>query len=136
MAMCNIFSPYKSLEEACSQFNIDINVMTTLLETHYINGQEHRVAKQGNMHLAWEYAANPQDHHCFLSMLRLSPTCFDILLSLIEDHPIFQNNSNVCQHPVEEQLAVTLYRLGCTLPSPTDSTWTPHGLHKSIWTPS
>ena len=24
----------------------------------------------------------------------------------------------------------------CTLPSPTDSTWTPHGLHKSTWTPS
>ena len=26
--------------------------------------------------------------------------------------------------------------VGCTLHSPTDSIWTPHGLHKSTWTPS
>ncbi|KAF7319715.1 DDE Tnp4 domain-containing protein [Mycena kentingensis (nom. inval.)] len=42
----------------------------------------------------------------------MTPYCFDILLELICDHPVFTNNSNNPQAPVEEQLAVTLYRLG------------------------
>ncbi|KAF9043878.1 hypothetical protein BDZ89DRAFT_943491 [Hymenopellis radicata] len=45
-------------------------------------------------------------------MLRVSPEVFDILLVLIRDHPVFQNNSNNPQAPVQEQLAVTLFRLG------------------------
>jgi hypothetical protein len=45
-------------------------------------------------------------------MLRVSPHIFDIVLSLIEHHPVFRNNSNHPQAPVEVQLVVTLYRTG------------------------
>ncbi|KNZ56895.1 uncharacterized protein VP01_2291g1 [Puccinia sorghi] len=34
------------------------------------------------------------------------------LLSLIDNHPIFQNNSNFPQRPVRDQLMVTLQRMG------------------------
>ena len=46
-------------------------------------------------------------------MLRVSPQVFQALLQLIEDHPVFQNNSNNYQTPIETQLAVTLYQMGC-----------------------
>ncbi|KAF7308036.1 DDE Tnp4 domain-containing protein [Mycena kentingensis (nom. inval.)] len=52
------------------------------------------------------------DQKRFQNMLRLTPYCFDVLLHLIQDHPIFSNNSNNAQAPVEQQLAVALYRLG------------------------
>ncbi|KAG6880686.1 hypothetical protein C0992_003027, partial [Termitomyces sp. T32_za158] len=45
-------------------------------------------------------------------MLRVSPIVFDTILTLIQDHPVFANNSNVPQASVEEQLAVTLYQMG------------------------
>ena len=39
--------------------------------------------------------------------------------------------------PANIHFLVTLATLPpCTLHSPTDSIWTPHGLHKSTWTPS
>lgn len=112
MAMRNIFTPYQTLEEACQQFNVDINIIQTLHETRYLNGRDHRVPKAGNVHLAWEYAQHPSDHHRFASMLRVSPRVFETILSLIEDHPVFTNGSNNAQASVEVQLAVTLYRMG------------------------
>jgi hypothetical protein len=45
-------------------------------------------------------------------MLRVTPRVFHFVLTLIENHPVFQNSSNVPQMPVEQQLAVTFYRLG------------------------
>ena len=46
-------------------------------------------------------------------VLRVTPTIFNTILTLIEDHhPIFTNNSNNAQAPVESQLAITLYRMG------------------------
>jgi len=45
-------------------------------------------------------------------MLRVSPTVFQVLLDLIQEHPIFYNHSNNPQTPVQTQLAVTLYRMG------------------------
>src|ERR1700678_4525523 len=45
-------------------------------------------------------------------MLRVSPFVFEFMLCLIKDHPIFSNNSNNPQAPVDVQLAVTLYRMG------------------------
>jgi hypothetical protein len=77
---------------------------------HRRHGRIH--ARNGNLHLAWDYAQNPQDHWRFRQMLRVSPLVFGTILSLIKDHPVFQNNSNNSQVPVEVQLAVTLYRMG------------------------
>jgi hypothetical protein len=70
------------------------------------------VAKARNIHLAWEFALNVFDHHRFVNMLRVSPDVFQVLLDLIEDHPVFQNDSNNAQASVQVQLAVTLYRMG------------------------
>ena len=45
-------------------------------------------------------------------MLWVSPGVFQGLLHLIEEHPVFQINSNTPQKPVEVQLATTLYCMG------------------------
>ena len=90
------------------QVDLDVSMVLTILLTYYLNGH-HRVPKQGNLHIAWDYAQNPADHHQFISLLCVTPAIFNIILTLIEDHPIFVNNSNNTQAPVESQLAVTLY---------------------------
>lgn len=49
----------------------------------------------------------------FRQELRVSPYTFDQLVAAIENDPVFQNNSETAhQAPVEEQLAVVLYRFG------------------------
>jgi hypothetical protein len=48
----------------------------------------------------------------FREVLRITPYTFDRLREKIEKDPIFFNNSNNPQIPVEEQLAITLYRFG------------------------
>lgn len=50
------------------------------------------------------------DHFC--EALRVNPTTFDALVAAIQDDPVFSNHSLHPQMPVEEQLAVTLYRFG------------------------
>ncbi|RXW15588.1 hypothetical protein EST38_g10265 [Candolleomyces aberdarensis] len=48
----------------------------------------------------------------FQSYLRVTPSCFDALHETIKEHPVFHNNSNHPQRPVDEQLAIALYRFG------------------------
>lgn len=50
------------------------------------------------------------DH--FRQQLRVWPTTFDKVVSKIQNDPIFFNQSNNPQLPVETQLAITLYRFG------------------------
>jgi len=101
----------QSLQHVMEQADLDISAVLAILLTRYLNGQ-HRVPKSGNLHIAWEYVKNPADHHCFINLLHVTPLIFDTILTLIEDHPSFMNNSNNAQTPVEVQLAVTLYRMG------------------------
>jgi len=108
----DLTNPFPSIEAACHQFNIDIAVLYALQDVCYLSGRDHHVPKAGNMHLAWEYARDPADHHRFINMLRISPHVFDILVELIEGHAVFQNHSNNSQVPVELQLSVFLYRMG------------------------
>lgn len=65
----------------------------------------------------------PQVHHClevtkienpeeFRELLRVTPQTFDKLVAKIENDPVFFNNSNNPQLPVEQQLAIALYRFG------------------------
>jgi hypothetical protein len=89
----------------------DLAILHGIDVNRYLRPRNH-VLKAGNLHLAFEYAQDPHDHDRFLNMLRISPHSFHILLMLIEDHPIFCNNSNVPQTSVEIQLAVTLFRMG------------------------
>ena len=48
----------------------------------------------------------------FRRNIRVEPATFDALVSLIEDHEVFQNESRNNQAPVEEQLAIALRRFG------------------------
>lgn len=111
MVTRTLFTPFRDLEEACQQFGIDVNTIIMIEQTRYLNGR-HPIPKAGNLHLAWQYAQNPDDHHRFINMLRVTPLVFSTILQLIEDHPVFINRSNNAQMPVEQQLAVTLYRMG------------------------
>ena len=70
------------------------------------------VPKSSTLDLAWQYIKNESDHHHFTNMLRASPTVFQVLRDLIQEHPIFCNHSNNPQTPVQTQLAVTLYHMG------------------------
>ena len=98
-------------------FNIiNLDALIAILGSRYPNGR-HTIPKIGNLHLAWEYAQNPSDHHRFINMLRVTPLVFQTILNLIEEHPVFTNNSNNSQTSVEQQLAVTLYCMGQCLTS-------------------
>ena len=48
----------------------------------------------------------------FREILRVTLHTFDKLCEKIEHDPVFFNNSNNAQIPVEEQLAIALYRFG------------------------
>ena len=48
----------------------------------------------------------------FQSYLHIDPACFDALVDVIKDDEVFQNNSNNPQMPVDEQLAIALFRFG------------------------
>ena len=50
------------------------------------------------------------DH--FREALRISPGTFDKIVDLIMHDPVFSNNSNHPQIPIEMQLAIALYQLG------------------------
>ena len=112
LAMQSIYNPFSSLKEAYWMFNINIMIILALLDTQYLSGHDHHIQKAGSLYLAWGYAQNPDAHHRFQQMLWVSPLVFNILLSLIWDHPVFQNNSAILQTQVEVQLAVTLYQMG------------------------
>ncbi|KIL55662.1 hypothetical protein M378DRAFT_62003, partial [Amanita muscaria Koide BX008] len=99
------------LDELLLRLQADLQIYHKIKSTRYLNPCT-SIPKSGSLHLAWEYAKNPLHHGLFSQMLRVSPHVFTVVIELIKDHPIFRNNSNVPQAPVDYQLAVTLYRLG------------------------
>ncbi|KAF9479155.1 hypothetical protein BDN70DRAFT_895188 [Pholiota conissans] len=60
--------------------------------------------------LLGDYKQNHPEN--FRSYLRMSPACFDTLVTTIQYHPIFLNDSNNSQMPVERQVAIALCRFG------------------------
>ncbi|KIJ61906.1 hypothetical protein HYDPIDRAFT_95658 [Hydnomerulius pinastri MD-312] len=48
----------------------------------------------------------------FCAHVRMTPECFDLLLAALQTDPVFHNNSNLPQMPVDMQLAIALYRFG------------------------
>jgi hypothetical protein len=113
MLMRQIFTPLDQqvLEYRQRENDLDINTLLSILITRYPNGRP-TVPKLGNMGLAWNFAEDPGNHHHFVHMLLVTPLVFQTILMLIEEHPVFTNNSNNAQTPVEQQLAVTLFRMG------------------------
>ncbi|KIK77730.1 hypothetical protein PAXRUDRAFT_107317, partial [Paxillus rubicundulus Ve08.2h10] len=54
-------------------------------------------------------------HNCpdiFQAHVWMTPECFDVLPAALQDDPVFQNQSNVLQMPVDAQLAIALYHFG------------------------
>lgn len=98
-------------DSQCERLQLDLLLFEHIRTTRYINPRL-PIPKCGNLHLAFEYAKDPAYHSRFQHMLRISPFVFQVILELIKDHPVFSNNSNNPQIPVDYQLAVALYRLG------------------------
>ena len=111
MVLRDLISPSEDIEDATKQLDTDLQILQGIKRPHYLWGHP-QVIKSGQLHLAWNYAQNPEDHQRFINMLQVSPGVFQVLLNLIEEHSIFQNNSNNSQRPVEAQLATTLYHMG------------------------
>jgi hypothetical protein len=103
---------FASIDDRFAELDLDFKIMLAILQTRYLHGRGRPVPKAGNFHLAWEYAQSPEHHHRFVNMLRMSPEAFQLLFTLVHDHPVFMNRSNNAQTPVEAQLAVTLFRMG------------------------
>ncbi|KAF8142833.1 hypothetical protein K438DRAFT_1994543 [Mycena galopus ATCC 62051] len=99
-----------ALDEILANLTADIVALRAIDQTRYLRERNH-IPKAGNLHIAWEYAQDPSLHPEFVKLLRVSPLVFNVIL-LIKDHPVFHNNSNVPQTPVDVQLPVVLYRLG------------------------
>lgn len=111
--MHQIFTPMdqQTLEHRRRENDLDINTLLSILLTRYPNGRT-TVPRLGNIQLVWDFAENPANHHRFVNMLRVTPLVFQTILTLIEQHPIFTNNSNNSQTSVEQQLAITLFQMG------------------------
>ncbi|KDN34026.1 hypothetical protein RSAG8_12887, partial [Rhizoctonia solani AG-8 WAC10335] len=72
----------------------------------------YRIPRAGSLHVLWEYAQSETLHPLFVKLVRVAPIIFLHILTEIEEHPIFYNDSKNPQTPVENQLAVALFRLG------------------------
>ncbi|KAJ7764043.1 hypothetical protein DFH07DRAFT_956316 [Mycena maculata] len=120
MVMRDLLMPPETLDfqTQLDKLTLDIQTLDAIMKTRYLRNRGH-VAKAGNLHLAWVYAENPEDHGRFTNMFCVSPFVFEVILELIQDHEVFHNNSNNRQTPVAQQLAVTLYSLNAQdLPPP------------------
>ncbi|KAF6749093.1 hypothetical protein DFP72DRAFT_548602 [Ephemerocybe angulata] len=94
-----------------ARVQLDMATLRSIRETRYLRGRV-PVEKSGCLALAFKWGGQPENHHRFVTLFRVTPTVFEFILLLISGHPIFTNNSHVPQAPVDVQLAVTLYRLG------------------------
>ncbi|EJF59388.1 hypothetical protein DICSQDRAFT_65172 [Dichomitus squalens LYAD-421 SS1] len=106
--------PYElELEELAARLQTHMHVLESIRSTRYLNARG-PVPKLDtpSLSLVWEYAKDPAQHGRFLHMLRVSPHVFEVIAELIRDHPVFHNGSNNPQAPVEQQLAITLFRMG------------------------
>lgn len=68
------------------------------------------VPKSSQLHLLDHWRLHSPDR--FRRKLRVDPLTFDNLVSLIIGHPVFTNNSNCPQLPVQLQFSVFLFRAG------------------------
>ncbi|GJF01000.1 hypothetical protein PsYK624_173050 [Phanerochaete sordida] len=91
--------------------------MTALGERlHFLTTSRHlavykAVHKASQLHLVLQLY-NENNPKRFRRNLRVFPPTFDALLNHIENHTIFQNQSNVPQMPVPHQLTIALYQFG------------------------
>ena len=102
---------FDAVELNLQQRSFDLFFLRALISSRYLKARN-PVPKVGNLHLAFLYAENEDDHPRFIRMLRVTPQSFHHIHALIKDSPDFSNNSPNAQIPSLYQLAVTLYRAG------------------------
>ena len=88
--MHDLVFPAKELEDACTCLQLDLGIIHIIQITQYLRDWPSG-PKTLNIHLAWIYSHSPDLHSCFVQMLHLLMSAFEALLSLIEDHPVFQS---------------------------------------------
>ncbi|KAJ7064581.1 hypothetical protein C8F01DRAFT_770007 [Mycena amicta] len=86
-------------------------ILQRVMSTRYLNPRHH-VVKIGQLQLLAAFSQSEEDLRHFVNIVRVSPYVFASIVAMIEDDPVFQNNSPNEQTPVDQQLAITLYRLG------------------------
>lgn len=84
-----------------------IRNLESLYSNRYLHPRE-KVPKQKE----WFETLHSWDEDRFKQELRMTRQSFSTLLGLIQDHRVFQNNSEVSQAPVELQLSATLDAFG------------------------
>jgi hypothetical protein len=98
-------------EEGPSQVEDHLHSIAALYTDHYYNTRDSITKTDVNLQLLMEdYKINCPE--IFRSYLRITPDCFNDLVSIIKDEDVFLNDSNNEQMPVAHQLAIALYRFG------------------------
>jgi hypothetical protein len=88
-----------------------LETLGQLYSERYLNSRD-EINKDGTqLHLLLhDYKFNRPE--IFRSYLRIDPGCFDDLVRVLKDDPVFHNNSNNPQMPIDEQVAIALFRFG------------------------
>jgi len=90
-----------------------IIMLAYIVSGRYLSDRTHRISKpQENLLNFTLKVYKTHEPGIFRELLRIEPSVFDSLVALLELDPVFQNKSINSQLPVEEQVAITLYRLG------------------------
>ena len=104
-------SSSSSSDQELPASQVYLDTLGELYSQRYLNSRE-GIIKDGTQLqlLLTEWKVNCPE--IFRSYLRIDPTCFDDLVTVIRDDEVFQNNSNNPQMPVDEQVAIALYCFG------------------------
>ncbi|KAF8226851.1 hypothetical protein L208DRAFT_1299822 [Tricholoma matsutake] len=95
----------------CPTVQVYLNILGELYSQRYLNAREEIVKDSTQLHLLlMEWKINCPEIFC--SYLCINPSCFEDLVNIVQDDPIFSNNSNNPQMPVQVQVAITLYCFG------------------------
>src|SRR5438128_9408591 len=86
------------------------NLHDKILPTRILEKPSEPMPRAPQLHVLPIYARSQPK--MFQQKLRVGPQIFDDILACISDHPVFHNQSNNKQLPVEQQLAIFLNRIG------------------------
>ena len=81
MILWDLISPAEDVADAAKQLENDLKILQGIKTTRYLQGYT-QVIKSVQLHLAWDYAQNPEDHQQFINMLQISLGVFQVCLHL------------------------------------------------------
>lgn len=98
--------------DSCRQIRKFVVEEIRSMYTHRYENPRHRLPRGPPYlhHVLTVLKYRRPDH--FRQALRVSPSTFDSILQRISGDPVFANQSHQSQMPIEEQLAIALYRFG------------------------